>query len=64
VTPTAATGALVVAALLLLAWRPFPASGPPGGSSTAGRTVAEGPSVVGVGAGGKGRDGSNGDGDD
>jgi hypothetical protein len=62
VTPTAATGALVVAALLLLAWRPFPAGEPPGGSSTAGRTVAEGPSVVGV--GGKGRDGGNGDGDD
>jgi hypothetical protein len=32
VIPLAAAGALVVAAFLLLAWRPFPAGGPPGGN--------------------------------
>jgi hypothetical protein len=32
VTPVAAVGALVVAALLLLAWRPFRAGGPRGGN--------------------------------
>jgi eukaryotic-like serine/threonine-protein kinase len=47
-TGAAAAGVLVVAALLLLAWRPFPSGGPPSGSSTAGRTVAEVPSVVGL----------------
>jgi hypothetical protein len=32
VTPGAAVGALVLAALHLLAWRPFPAGGPRGGN--------------------------------
>jgi hypothetical protein len=32
VTPVAPVGALVVPALLLLAWRPFPAGGPRGGN--------------------------------
>jgi serine/threonine-protein kinase len=44
----AAAAALVATALLLLAWRPFPASAPPSGSSTAGRSVVQVPAVVGL----------------